>query len=122
MRQRRHDAVEQRFLETGLDRPGTFPIGAQEMGRVVLGDEPDLACRRPPAVEYDLASMRGSLVNSRIRTRPVSSSPTTPTSTQRAPSETMLRATLPAPPTMVSCRCTAITGVGASGEMRVTLP
>ena len=41
---------------------------------------------------------------------------------QRAPSETMLRATLPAPPIMVSLRLAASTGAGASGEMRETSP
>ena len=34
----------------------------------------------------------------------------------------MLRATLPAPPTMISSRPTRITGAGASGEMRETSP
>jgi hypothetical protein len=41
---------------------------------------------------------------------------------QRVPSATRLRATLPAPPIITSVRLTAITGVGASGEMRVTSP
>ena len=41
---------------------------------------------------------------------------------QRAPSEATLRATLPAPPILVSLRCTAITGAGASGEIRDTSP
>jgi hypothetical protein len=41
---------------------------------------------------------------------------------QRAPREAMLRATLPAPPILVSLRWTAMTGAGASGEMRDTSP
>ena len=50
------------------------------------------------------------------------SSPTTPTKRQWAPSDAMLRATLPAPPMTDSCRLTASTGAGASGEMRDTSP
>ena len=34
----------------------------------------------------------------------------------------MLRATLPAPPISIALCLTASTGVGASGEMRVTSP
>src|SRR5437764_6183350 len=41
---------------------------------------------------------------------------------QRAPSAAMLRATLPAPPTVSSLRRTARIGAGASGEMRETSP
>jgi hypothetical protein len=41
---------------------------------------------------------------------------------QRAPREAMLRATLPAPPILVSLRWTAMTGAGASGETRDTSP
>ncbi len=43
------------FSRPAVDRPGALPIGAQQMGRVVLRDKPDLAGRRPPAVEHDLA-------------------------------------------------------------------
>src|SRR6266850_599181 len=43
---------------------------------------------------------------------PASSSPISPPKMQRAPSAAMLRATLPAPPILVSLRWTAITGAG----------
>ena len=48
--------------------------------------------------------------------------PTTPTNRQQAPIAATLRATLPAPPISCSWRVTAMTGVGASGEMRDTSP
>ena len=48
--------------------------------------------------------------------------PTNPTKTHCAPRLATLRATLPAPPITISLRFTAITGAGASGEMRATSP
>ena len=54
--------------------------------------------------------------------RPSSSSMTLPTKAARAPRLAMMRATFPAPPILVSERCTAMTGVGASGEIRDTSP
>ena len=66
--------------------------------------------------------MSGSACRRAMTSRPASSSPTTPTKMQRAPSVAMLRATLPAPPIATSLRFTAITGAGASGEMRATSP
>ena len=68
------------------------------------------------------ASMRLSFASSAFSFAPASSSPTRPTKMQRAPSEAILRATLPAPPILVSLRRTAITGAGASGEIRDTSP
>src|SRR6185437_2511909 len=53
---------------------------------------------------------------------PASSLPTRPTKMQRPPREAILRATLPAPPILVSLRWTAMTGAGASGEIRDTSP
>jgi hypothetical protein len=67
-------------------------------------------------------SMRFSPASCAFSLRPASSSPISPTKMQRAPSEAILRATLPAPPILVSLRCTAITGAGASGEIRDTSP
>ena len=46
----------------------------------------------------------------------------TPTKMQRAPRLATLRATLPAPPITIDSRLTAMTGAGASGEMRSTSP
>ncbi len=68
------------------------------------------------------ASILGSPSKAFISRRPASSSPTTPTNRHRAPSAAMLRATLPAPPITTSSRPTAITGAGASGEIRSTSP
>ena len=51
-----------------------------------------------------------------------SSAPTTPISITRAPRVATLRATLAAPPGMLAVRWRAITGTGASGEMRSTEP
>jgi hypothetical protein len=39
-----------------------------------------------------------------------------------APRAAILRATLPAPPILISLRWTAMTGAGASGEIRDTSP
>ena len=50
------------------------------------------------------------------------SSPITPASAAVPPSEATLRATLPAPPSMAISRVRASTGIGASGDVRVTSP
>ena len=67
-------------------------------------------------------SIRLSCASAAFSFAPASSSPIRPTKMQRAPSEAMLRATLPAPPILVSLRWTAMTGAGASGEIRDTSP
>ena len=66
--------------------------------------------------------MLASFASASESTVPAASSPIRPTKMQRPPSEAMLRATLPAPPILVSLRLTAITGAGASGEIRDTSP
>jgi len=53
--------------------------------------------------------------SSAFRFAPAASSPIRPAKMQRAPRQAMLRATLPAPPILVSLRWTAMTGAGASG-------
>ena len=68
------------------------------------------------------ASIRSSCASAAFSFLPESSSPIRPTKMQRAPREAILRATLPAPPILVSLRCTAMTGAGASGEIRDTSP
>ena len=72
--------------------------------------------------ETSTASISFSRARSAFSFAPASSSPTRPAKMQRAPRAAMLRATLPAPPTLVSLRWTAMTGAGASGEMRDTSP
>ena len=67
-------------------------------------------------------SIRLSCASPAFSFAPASSSPISPTKMQRAPSEAILRATLPAPPISVSLRWTAMTGAGASGEIRDTSP
>ncbi len=67
-------------------------------------------------------SIRLSCASAAFSLAPASSSPISPTKMQRAPREAMLRATLPAPPILVSARWTAMTGAGASGEIRDTSP
>ena len=64
----------------------------------------------------------GSLAKAALRSAPAASSPIRPTKMQAAPSEAILRATLPAPPILVSLRRAAMTGAGASGEIRDTSP
>ena len=72
--------------------------------------------------ETSTLSIRLSCASADFSAAPASSSPISPTKMQRAPSEAMLRATLPAPPILVSLRRTAMTGAGASGEIRETSP
>ena len=67
-------------------------------------------------------SIPGSCASVTASLTPTSSSPIRPTKMQRAPSEAILRATLPAPPILVSLRWAAMTGAGASGEIRDTSP
>src|SRR5262252_6795897 len=54
--------------------------------------------------------------------RAASSLPISPMNMHCAPRAPILRATLPAPPISISLRATASTGVGASGEIRLTSP
>ena len=49
---------------------------------------------------------------------PAASPPNSPSSTALPPNAAMLRATLPAPPSMLWVRFNSSTGTGASGEMR----
>ncbi len=81
-------------------------------------------CASSAAPDRTPARFRSALSreSSAFSCAPASSSPIRPTKMQRAPSEAMLRATLPAPPILVSLRCTAMTGAGASGEIRDTSP
>jgi len=53
---------------------------------------------------------------------PSLSSPTTPISNGNAPSDFILFATFPAPPSFESSPSTSITGTGASGEILFTAP
>ena len=76
----------------------------------MLGYETHLARRRPRRDRRPARSRSASsCASSAFSFAPASSSPTRPTNRQRAPSEAILRATLPAPPILVSLRCTAIT-------------
>src|SRR6185437_11852580 len=72
--------------------------------------------------EIRMLSMRSSRASATASCAAVSSSPISPTKMQAAPREAILRATLPAPPILVSLRWTAMTGAGASGEIRDTSP
>ena len=54
--------------------------------------------------------------------RPSASSPTTPIRFVFMPRDARFRATLPAPPGIAASRVRRMTGTGASGEIRVTLP
>ena len=120
--QRRFGKADDRGFAFRAGRVRGFPIGAQQVGGVMLGDEAHLARGWPRVVDHQLGCDRPSLPSLSVSTRPASSLPIRPTKMQCAPSAAMLRATLPAPPISTSLLPTVRTGVGASGEMRVTSP
>ena len=117
-RHRRSAGLDQRLLDVLPHRRGELPVGPQQMGGIVLGDEPHLAGGRARRIDQQMRLDRSDSdsANARASVRPASSSPMTLTKMQRAPSAAMPRATLPAPPSSCSSRPTAITSVGASGE------
>jgi len=47
-------AVDQRLLGPGIDLLQQFPVGAQEVGRVVLGHEADFARGRACGIHYEM--------------------------------------------------------------------
>ena len=75
----------------------------------------------------DVANSRASMRSPAVATRrsisaPASSAPMTPTRIARAPNAATLWATLAAPPKLARAAVTRSTGIGASGEIRLTSP
>ena len=122
-RQRLEHRIDDRLLDLAGNRLCQLPVGAQQVGGMMLGDEADLAGGRTRPVDDEMGLDRRLGAERRLEgASGLVVSPITLTKMQRAPSAAMLRATLPAPPTTSSLLLTARTCTGASGEMRVTSP
>ena len=77
-RERRDRAASSRV--SGIERLRQLPVGAQQMGRMVLGDEADLARGRPRRIDDQMGFDQRLSARARASSaRPASSSPTTPT-------------------------------------------
>ena len=61
-RQRSHTGVDQRVLDVRADRRGQFPVGTQQVGRMVLGDKAHFARGRAAGIDHEMGFDRRTLL------------------------------------------------------------
>ena len=61
-RQRSRTGVDQRALDVRADWRSQFPVGAQQVSRMVLGDKAHLACGRAAGIDHEMGFDRRALL------------------------------------------------------------